>query len=162
MSTHVTRREALRAAALAPLVLGAQMASAAGNSVVSAAGRRAHGGPEVAFHNLLPGTRVGRCRIVRVSPVVEGGVPVELAAPNGRTFHVDVLRHDAATPGVARAGSLAVYVRNGGKGETATDEEQGLGAIALAALLAHREADGRPVPRLLTLREREPRLAAIR
>lgn len=104
MSTHVTRREALRAAALAPLVLGAHVASAAGNGVASEAWRGAHGGgPEVAFRDLVPGTRVGRCRIVRVSPVVEGGVPVELAAPNGRTFHVDVLRHDAATPGVARA-----------------------------------------------------------
>jgi len=97
--------------------------------------------------------QVGRCTLVAVRPIKAGGVPVVLATPSGRTFHVDVLRHDPATPGVARGGSLGVYVRNAGGGTRATDEEHGLGAMALAQLLAKREAEGRPIPALLTLRE---------
>jgi hypothetical protein len=94
-----------------------------------------------------------------VGPIVNGGVTVTLRARDGSTFHVDVLEHDAAAPGVARAGSLAVYVENGGAGGTATDEEQGLGAMALARVLARREAAGMRVPVLLTIRQRAPLMA---
>jgi hypothetical protein len=53
-------------------------------------------------------------------------------------------------------------MNNGGKGSTATIEEHGLGAMALAQWLAHRETLGHPVPALLTLRQRAPLLAAAR
>jgi hypothetical protein len=109
----------------------------------------------------LPGTRVGRCKVVRVDPVLAGAVPFTLAAPDGVEFRVDVVRHDAETPGVARAGSLAVFMNNGGTGTNPTVEEHGLGAMALAVVLERLEAGGRPVPELVTFRQRVPLLAAL-
>ena len=77
-----------------------------------------------------------------------------LADADGRTFTVEVMRFDPRVPGVARAGSLAVYVSNGGGGAIATDEEHGLGAMALAAEIAKREAAGMHVPELATMSDR--------
>jgi hypothetical protein len=111
---------------------------------------------------LFTGMRVGRCVVVSVGPIVAGAIPVVLKAPDGSVFGVDVLKHDRFSPGVSRAGSLAVYLNNGGTGRTASVEEHGLAAMALAKWLARRESLGRPVPSLLTLRERLPLLAAPR
>jgi hypothetical protein len=109
---------------------------------------------------LAPGMRFGRCTLVAVGPVEAGGVPLTLRASDGTTFGVDVLRHDPACPGVARAGALSVYMRNGGTGRTSTHEEHGLAAMAVARLLADRPLGREPAP-LLTLRERIPALAAL-
>jgi hypothetical protein len=88
-------------------------------------------------------------------------MPVLLRAPDGSQFGVDILRHDMRSPGVARGGQLAVYLNNGGKGAKASEEEHGLGAMALAGWLARRESAGRPVPALLTLTQRAPRLRVL-
>jgi hypothetical protein len=114
-----------------------------------------------ALPELHPGLRIGRYTVVKVGEVVAGGMPVLLRGRDGSQFGVDILRYDRRSPGVARGGRLAVYLNNGGKGEKASVEEHGLGAMALAAWLAKREARGRPVPSLLTLRERAPRLRAL-
>jgi hypothetical protein len=106
--------------------------------------------------DLKGGTPIGRCTLVAVGPVVNGGIAVTLRSPRGETFHVDVLGRDPGAPGIARAGSLAVYLENGGAGATATDEDQGLGAMALARVLAQREKAGMRVPVLLTIRQRAP------
>lgn len=130
-------------------LLGAADANAAGSS-----GRGdAHGGSPP-FPELMPGTRLGPCTFVRVQPVEQGGVPVVLRDPHGRDFVVEVHRHDARAPGVARAGSLAVYLRNGGDGATRTEETHGLGAMALASRLEARERAGGCVPRLASIVER--------
>ena len=85
---------------------------------------------------------------------VELGQPRgDLTAAERASFTVDVLRHDPASPGVARAGSLAVYMKVG-HGRQVTHEAHGLAAMALASTLAQREAAGAPVPALLTLEER--------
>ena len=47
-----------------------------------------------------------------------------------------------------------MYVSNGGGGAIATDEEHGLGAMALAAEIAKREAAGMHVPQLATMSDR--------
>ncbi len=110
---------------------------------------------------LRPGLRLGRCTVVQVGAVSAGAVPVVLRTPSGEQFAVDILRHDRSTPGVSRGGALAVYLNNNGSGRTASVEEHGLGAMALARWLALREAGGRPVPALLTLRQRLPLLASM-
>jgi hypothetical protein len=109
---------------------------------------------------LRPGLRLGRCVVVKVEAVTAGAVPVILRAPGGEQFAVDILRHDRTTPGVSHGGRLAVYLNNNGSGRTASVEDHGLGAMALARWLALREAGGHPVPALLTLRQRLPLLAA--
>ncbi len=169
---EVSRREAMRA-----LLTALPVAAAAGSgrslspvqvssdgsseSEAQSGGPRSlsHGPPPGAFDD-LPGTKVGRCTVVRVDPVLAGAIPVTLAAADGSEFKVDVLRHDGETPGVARGGSLAVFMHNGGSGGKATVEEHGLGAMALAGWLERREALGRPVPVLATLRQRAGLLAA--
>jgi len=102
---------------------------------------------------LFNGMRVGRCVVVSVGPIEAGAIPVVLKAPDGSVFGLDILRHDPLAPGVSRAGSLAVFLKNGGSGRTASVEEHGLAAMALGKWLARREAMGRPVPPLLTLRD---------
>ncbi len=149
-SRFFTRRQALAAAAgVASVVLARPGAAATGPRTSPAAA------PEPAGDalGLVPGLAVGRCSVVRCGPLRAGSLPVELRDPGGRVFAVDLLRHDAATPGVARARSIGVYLRNGGRGSAATVEEHGLGAMALARLLAKREAAGVKLPRLATLRE---------
>jgi hypothetical protein len=107
------------------------------------------------FAAATPGRHVGPCTIVTVHPVVHGGVPVVLETSSGRRYQVDVLARDPAGPdGVATTARLSLFVANGGDGSTDTDEEQGLGAMALAELLAAGDRDGAPLPALLTLEQR--------
>jgi hypothetical protein len=87
----------------------------------------------------------------------DGSVSVRLADSAGRPFDIELLGYDARTPGVARAGSLGVYLNNKGRGSTATVEEHGLAAMALARHLTRREASGARLPVLPTLAERSRR-----
>jgi hypothetical protein len=104
---------------------------------------------------LRPAERIGRWTVVEVHPVRFGAVPVILADGDGEQFQIDVLRRDGhpdAPVGVGQTDTLSVYLSNRGDGDTATREEHGLGALALAAALDRREAqipDG-----LLTFAER--------
>jgi len=101
----------------------------------------------------LKGARFAGCTVTNVAPVEQGTVPVTFVDSHGKSFVVDVLRHDPASPGVARAGSLAVFMKVG-RTRRPTREEHGLAAMALAVELAGREAAGAAVPSLLTLSER--------
>lgn len=118
--------------------------------------------PEVArlFGDIRAGSRLDRWTVEAIHPVHLGAVPVVLRTADGARFQVDVLRRDpdpGARLGVANTASLSVFVANRGDGSTATDEEQGLGAMALGDALAGREAAGAPIPALLTHRERRAR-----
>ena len=106
----------------------------------------------------LDGARFAGCLVHDVGAVKDGSIPVTFSDTAGEFFVVDVLRHDPATPGVARAGSLAVYMNTGSLGHVRTREEHGLAAMALAAELVRRERAGASVPVLVNLTER----AAIR
>jgi len=108
------------------------------------------------FGDIRPGTRVGDCEVVSLHAPIAGAIPVVMRTSGGRTFQVDVLRRDDART-VSSSATLAVSVCNGGDGLHATDEAQGLGAMALANALARREAEGARPPVLLTLRERAER-----
>ncbi|MEM7155382.1 MAG: hypothetical protein AAF799_21210 [Myxococcota bacterium] len=115
-------------------------------------------GPEAApsaFASLV-GQRLDRWTVVRVHPPHLGAVPVVLSTDAGQRYQVDVLARDPGGPqGVAQTEDFSLFVMNsqsghGPQGERATDEEQGLGAMVLAAALARQ-----PVPRgLLTHRQR--------
>jgi hypothetical protein len=149
----------------APLGTGApEVGGVAAVEAAAAAQAQAPGAPRVSrpVPEMFTGMKVGRCSVVSVGPIVAGALPVVLKAPDGSVFALDVLKHDRFNPGVSRAGSLAVYLNNGGSGRTSSVEEHGLAAMALAKWLARRESLGRPVPSLLTLRERTPLLAAPR
>jgi hypothetical protein len=105
---------------------------------------------------LRPGLRLGRWRIVAVYGIKYGAIPVILEGPGGARFQVDVLRrerHLLGRPGIAETRYYGLYLANGGRGRTPTRESQGLGVLALAALLRARE-DRVPRPDLLTLRDR--------
>jgi hypothetical protein len=101
----------------------------------------------------LEGAEFATCTVTSVGAIEHGAIPVTLRDANGQAFTVDVLRHDASSPGVARGGSLAVYMKVGRR-QQPTREEHGLAAMALAAELGRREAAGAAPPALLTLKER--------
>jgi hypothetical protein len=104
---------------------------------------------------VAPGAVIQRWTVVAVHPLHCGAVPVVLATAEGRRYQVDVLARDPAGPaGVANTQELSLFVANHGDGRTATDEEQGLGAMALAEHLGAREAAGWTAPSLLTLEQR--------
>jgi hypothetical protein len=119
-------------------------------------------GPEVLalFGSLQPGSTIGRWTIAAIHDVHLGGIPVVLSTASGDRFQVDVVRRDCspgAVAGVGNTASLSVFLLNDGDGSLATREEHGLGAMALADALNHREAAGVELPRLLTLAERQAR-----
>ena len=105
------------------------------------------------------GAKFGTCTVIGVARMEDGAIGVSLSGTDGRRFELEILGHDARTPGVARAGSLSVYVNNRGRGDTRTEEEHGLAAMALAAHLARRETAGESLPALPTLAERSRRRA---
>jgi hypothetical protein len=124
-----------------------------------------HANGEVAalFGDLVAGVAIAGCTIVSVHAPVAGAIPVVLVTSSGKRFQLDVLRREIdpdaprAVAGLAGNTSFEVSVCNGGNGDHATDEEQGLAARALAEALSKRVAQGAKAPALLTLREREAR-----
>jgi len=111
----------------------------------------------LAVAGVLPRARFGACEVVSLESMKDGAVSVRFADSAGRPFEVELLGYDPRTPGVARAGSLGVYLNNKGRGSTATIEEHGLAAMALARHLARRQASGARLPALPTLAERSRR-----
>jgi hypothetical protein len=104
---------------------------------------------------LAAGAILGRWTVVAVHPVHFGAVPVVLATAEGLRYQVDVLARDPNGPaGVADTDRLSLFVANHGDGRTATEEEQGLGVMALAEHLRAREQAGWTAPALLTLEQR--------
>ncbi len=97
-------------------------------------------------------------KVVAVHPVTLGALPVILETASGARYQVDVLARDPEGPaGVADTQHFSVYVSNQGSGDSPTDEGQGLGAMALASALATFESSGKPLPSLMTLRQRSER-----
>jgi hypothetical protein len=106
---------------------------------------------------VVPGAAFGTCTVLDATQRDDGAIAVRMLGSDGRRFELEFLGHDARTPGVARGGSLGVYVNNHGRGDTATDEEHGLAAMALAAHLGRFEAAGGALPLLPTMAERAMR-----
>lgn len=93
---------------------------------------------------LGPGDRIGGFAISEIRPLTEGAVTVAVASAEGRGFHLEVMARDASPLAPRAPGEtdrFAIYVRNGGDGSAPTDEEQGLLAMALAAVVKRNEAN---------------------
>jgi hypothetical protein len=87
--------------------------------------------------------QVDRWKILEVGPVERGVIPVAMQAADGSRFLVEIAGRSAGGPRpVAETRRYALYLANGGDGNTATVEEHGLGVMALAAALRSREAAG--------------------
>jgi hypothetical protein len=100
---------------------------------------------------------VGKWSIEKVSAPLLGAIPVVMRTPKGEAFQVDVLRRDAANPGVADTKHFSLFIANSGNGSKSTDEWQARGAKVLAHHLSRTERGGTPLPSLMTFRERSRR-----
>lgn len=111
---------------------------------------------EVTLASIVAGQSIGRWTVVRVGPMHMGAIPVVLETHESQRYQIDVLARDPGGPrGVAETERLSLFVVNShtsdsDAGQRPTDEEQGLGAIALAGALA-REV---PPAGLLTMQQR--------
>jgi len=140
--------------------LGSVGATAAVLAAARSLGGQGGGGTAtepLAGAGIHPKARFGACEVLSLENMKDGAVSVRFADSAGRPFEVELLGYDSRTPGVARAGSLGVYLNNKGRGSTATIEEHGLAAMALARHLAGRQASGARLPDLPTLAERSKR-----
>lgn len=119
------------------------------------AGAPAGPGEEVLefFGELRAGSALDRWVILAIGAPRGGAIPVRMAGADGRPFDVEVLRRDPEGPRApAEEGEIAVYLPGVAAG-SATPEEQGLGAMTLAAALADA---GRPPPSWLRPIRRRP------
>ncbi len=159
---NASRRDALKTVALA--ASGAAVAVAVTPRIARTRNvASAPAAADPATHDASPrdledlvGKQLGPYRVESVGGIERGGIPVQLAF-GAQVFRVDVLRADPSESrgGIGTVSSVSVYLRNGGDGQTATDEMMGLGAMALADELARRERDGwKPPSALMTMGER--------
>ncbi len=151
ISTPVsTRRDALKS-------LGVFAALAAVGGVLTQSSSAEASGPAAtladnAYFARLEGRDFAGSTVQKVGQIEYGGAVIELADAKGQTFIIDALRFDPASPGVAQAGAIGLYIRSGRRRRT--DEQHGLAAMHLAAELVRRQEGGTHVPALLTLSER--------
>ncbi len=92
---------------------------------------------------LGPGEKIGRFTVEEIRPLAEGAVTVSVSGEDGAAFQLEILARDASPLAPRAPGEtsrFAVYVRNGGDGFAPTNEEQGLAAMALAAIVKRNEA----------------------
>ncbi len=97
------------------------------------------------FGSLRVGDVVDRWSIVAIHAPRMGAVAFVLETSDQDRFQVDVLRRDRrprAPAGLHQTNSLSLFLANRGDGRKATDEEQGLGAMALGQLLSAMETEG--------------------
>lgn len=92
---------------------------------------------------LGPGDKLARWTIEAIRPLAEGAVKVVVKGADERAFELEIMARDAS-PLAPRApgetGQFSIYVRNGGDGYAPTNEEQGLAAMTLAAIVKRNEA----------------------
>jgi hypothetical protein len=105
---------------------------------------------------LVPGSRVGRLRLVSIHPVHAGAASVVLTHPLSlRHFQVDICRRgDAAgVVPVATTDQYELFVANGAQGRRGTPEALAHSIMALAVFIRANEAKASPLP-VLTFAER--------
>lgn len=144
------------AAGVGAAALGTSAAIGGCERAPGATSGSAEGLPEL-LRGLEPGTAVDGWTVIAVHPIRHGGIPVVLEAEGGDRFQVDIMARDPQMPGIADSEHCSLFVANAGDGRRATEEHQGLGAMALAAALRERERAGAPLPALWTMSERTSR-----
>lgn len=131
------------------------MCVATAGLAVAASGCGGHSSDGPALGSIVAGATVERWTVVAVHPVTLGALPIVLETVSGHRYQVDVLARDPQGPaGVAETEHFSLYVSNRGDGSSPTDEDQGLGAMALAGALREHERVADSLPSLLTLRQR--------
>ena len=102
------------------------------------------------------GVVAGGWRVEAVYGERAGAIPVVMSTPSGERFAVEVFRDDARGPApISRADGLALTLVNRGDGASRTNEQLGLGVMALGGALHARRVEGAPIPEgLRTWRER--------
>lgn len=90
---------------------------------------------------LAAGSTLGRWTIERVLPVENGAASVVVVDAAGSRFQLDICARDEQEPrnGPAQTLHFEVFLANGGDGDTATFEDHGLAAMALADVIRHNE-----------------------
>jgi hypothetical protein len=127
----ITRRSAVGLLGAGGLA-GALLANGTLSTEIPVQSSAAGTSPEV----LQAGSRFGRWAITRVHEVARGALQVDVRDQDGHEFALEIMARDGmASRPPAEVGALAVYVRNGGDGWSATVEEQGLAAMGLARFL---------------------------
>jgi len=89
---------------------------------------------------LTAGSKLGRWNVVQVCPVQGGAASVLLSDVTGASFQLDIVARTGVTsnaPGVTQ--HFEVLVLNQGDGRTATREDHGLAAMALADVIRSNE-----------------------
>jgi len=108
------------------------------------------------FGPIAAGTTIGdRWVVEQVHGVRAGAIPVLLRTQDGTRYAVEVMRRADGSGAIDGTERVEVFLSNRADGSTPTPEEQGLGAMALAAALRSREADGALPPALHTHAERQ-------
>jgi hypothetical protein len=108
-------------------------------AVQAARERRANPGVMALLAPLCVDGHVGPNYVIASARVVDGTAAVILENEGGARLRLDVCARDDAAPGVATTEHYGVYVCNGGKGDKATREAQGLIAMALAEAIRKNE-----------------------
>ncbi|MCC6217104.1 MAG: hypothetical protein IT376_19755 [Polyangiaceae bacterium] len=100
---------------------------------------------ESAVAPLTSGSRLGRWTVERVLPVAAGAQSLVLRDASGGLFQLDVCSRAPGVSSPASTDRFQVFVANGGDGATATVEDHGLAAMALAEVIRANEQrlDGR-------------------
>ena len=88
---------------------------------------------------LASGQQLGRWKLERAVPIKGGAAIFVLLGPDGGEFQLDVCARDDANEVPARTEYFDIHVANGGDGATATNEEHGLAAMALAEVIRSNE-----------------------
>jgi hypothetical protein len=144
---------ALGTGAVAAVVTGAERAAAAVPAALGpleAPGEQAAGPasgapvepPEDLLQPLQAGSALSRWTVRELGPIADGALSIVLQDGGGRSFQLDVCARDPAPDAVAppgRSDRFDVFLANGGDGSTATLEEHGLAAMALADVIRHNE-----------------------
>jgi hypothetical protein len=117
------------------------------NGSLAASATAAGGDARALLHPLVPGDKIGRWTFVHTDSLKDGALAVALRSEEApdHVFYLEVMAkdgsaHAAAPPAETR--QFAVFVRNGGDGWLPTEEDQGLAAMTLSALIERNERSG--------------------
>lgn len=88
---------------------------------------------------LRAGSTLARWTVEKVLPIDGGAASVVLVDADGSRFQLDVCARDPATSGPGRTEHFEVLLANAGDGATATFEDHGLAAMALAEVIRGNE-----------------------
>lgn len=146
VSAGMSRRQALAWVGATAIGGGALLAQG-GRRAARSVGVASPGGRAAELSELLApfseGSRVGRWKVVRLGTLTDGASSVVMQDARGATFQLDICARDdshAAPVPPARSECFDVFLSNRGSGKTASYEQHGLAAMAIADVIRQNEA----------------------